>query len=65
MLFLGIVDRLRALSRGAQDPDALATNHDRQVYDELSRAWKEMQVGCPGMLVVLDDNGEHGGIQQA
>jgi len=32
-----------------QDPEALSKNHGSRVYDELSRAWAEMQRECPGM----------------
>ncbi|CAM9643374.1 unnamed protein product [Pylaiella littoralis] len=47
-----------------QDPEALATNHDRQIYNELSVAWREMQAWCPGMAVVIDDTDKDGGIQE-
>ncbi|CAM9494927.1 unnamed protein product [Ectocarpus sp. 4 AP-2014] len=34
-----------------QDPDALASNHGRQLHDDLSRAWGEMQAECPKWTV--------------
>lgn len=30
-----------------QDPDALRVNHDSQTYDELSEAWRQMQLESP------------------
>ncbi|CAM9256058.1 unnamed protein product, partial [Hapterophycus canaliculatus] len=29
-----------------QDPEALAANHERKIYDELSEAWHAMQAEC-------------------
>eukprot|EP00752_Nemacystus_decipiens_P017801 g15960.t1 len=44
-----------------QDPETLAKNHGRQIYDDLARAWREMELECPGM--VSNANVQHRGIQ--
>eukprot|EP00903_Cladosiphon_okamuranus_P019553 g17984.t1 len=44
-----------------QDPEALAKSHGRQVYDDLSRAWREMELECPWMT--SNASGGHHGIQ--
>ncbi|CAM9934983.1 unnamed protein product [Scytosiphon promiscuus] len=38
-----------------QDPQALATNHGREIYNELSEAWREMQADC----LEVDSDDEH------
>ncbi|CAM9400191.1 unnamed protein product [Ectocarpus fasciculatus] len=32
-----------------QDPEALANNHGSQMHDDLSGAWQQMQMECPGV----------------
>lgn len=33
-----------------QDADALRANHDDQTFDDLSEAWRQMQIESPGMV---------------
>lgn len=33
-----------------QDPDALRDNHDRQIYADLSEAWRQIQIESPAMV---------------
>eukprot|EP00752_Nemacystus_decipiens_P011598 g10300.t1 len=42
-----------------QDPDALRVNHDGQTYDDLSDAWRQMQLDCPEAAGVDDHTHTH------
>lgn len=43
--------RVLSLVSCLQDPDALRTNHDTQTYDELSEAWRQVQIENPEMTL--------------
>ncbi|CAN0274661.1 unnamed protein product [Scytosiphon promiscuus] len=42
-----------------QDPEALLANHDRQIYEDLSKAWREMQAESPSTTSEPEDVGIH------